>query len=122
MKLFLLAICGVMGVFARYFLESAIGQQQGQFPVGTFIVNIIGCFILGCLYSVSITKISHPLTFPLMVGFCGGFTTFSSYALQGFLLMSDQQFFKSFMYLFLSPVVGILLLTSGFQLTQIITK
>lgn len=122
MKLFLLAICGVAGVFARYFFESVISHQQGQFPVGTFIVNILGCFILGSLYSISISKLSHPLIFPLMVGFCGGFTTFSSYALQGFLLMSDQQFLKSFLYLFLSPAIGILLLISGFYITQNIVK
>jgi CrcB protein len=109
MKTFLLVgFGGFAGSYLRYFFASQIEQKfLSSFPYGTFIVNILGCFIIGMLYAMS-TRFNLAPDYRLLLatGFCGGFTTFSSFSYEGVMLLQDSQFLYGFLYAGLSLIIG----------------
>ena len=73
---------GVLGALARYGTGLALPSAPGTFPLATFLVNVLGCLLMGVLI-VTITELrqAHPLVRPFLgTGVLGGFTTFSTYA------------------------------------------
>jgi CrcB protein len=87
-RLLVLAIGGAIGTLARYGLNGVIAARAPTFPLGTMIVNITGCFAIGLLAALSLR--SEWRLF-LMVGLCGGYTTFSSFGLQTLDLARDSE-------------------------------
>jgi fluoride exporter len=91
------------------------------FPFGTFVVNITGCLIIGLIYGFS--ERSSLLTpgwkMFLAVGFCGGFTTFSTFANENLALLRDGDFFHFMLYTVLSVFLGITATFSGVLITKI---
>ncbi|HOP14600.1 MAG TPA: fluoride efflux transporter CrcB, partial [Lentimicrobium sp.] len=84
-----------LGGIARYLLSKSIQQTViTSFPLGTFWVNITGCFLIGLIYGLSDrgTPISNELRLFLAVGFCGGFTTFSTFSHENLALLRDGSF------------------------------
>jgi fluoride exporter len=74
------ALGGVIGSLARYGLAEAFPHSVGEFPWATFVTNVVGCFAIGVLLA-RITPRSHPLLRPFLgTGILGGFTTFSTFA------------------------------------------
>lgn len=88
LKLLLLALGGALGTLARYGLNGVISARVVTFPLGTMIVNITGCFVIGFLATLSLR--SEWRLF-LTVGLCGGYTTFSSFRLQTLDLARDSE-------------------------------
>jgi CrcB protein len=79
-----IALGGGLGALARYGLAQALPGRPGTFPWATFATNVLGCLLIGVLM-VLVTEIrqAHPLVRPFLgVGFLGGFTTFSTYAVE----------------------------------------
>ena len=77
-----IAAGGALGAIARYGVGLALPHGDGAFPLGTFLINVVGCLLIGALIVV-ITEWTqaHPLVRPFLVtGILGGFTTFSTYA------------------------------------------
>lgn len=81
----LVALGGALGSVARYLMGSRIQSATGwTFPLGTVLVNILGCFLIGILYVLLVARPDpkHELRALLITGVMGGFTTFSSFSLE----------------------------------------
>jgi len=81
------AVGGAVGSLARFWLAAAMAMLTGpRFPWGTLLINVVGSFVIGVVAAVTLTPARvamHPdLRIFLMVGVCGGFTTFSAFSLQ----------------------------------------
>ncbi|MBP90141.1 MAG: fluoride efflux transporter CrcB [Planctomycetaceae bacterium] len=85
-KLLLIGSLGGGGAIARYLVSTACVRWFGEgFPVGTLIVNVVGCFLLGALYQLSaLGGIPNEWRQPLGIGFLGGLTTFSTFGYETF--------------------------------------
>jgi len=121
--LLLIGTGGFLGSISR-FLASRFMQENfpAAFPFGTFLVNITGCFLIGLIYGIS--ERSALLTpgwkMFLAVGFCGGFTTFSTFANENLALLRDGEFYYFFLYTGLSVFLGIAATFLGVILTKIL--
>jgi CrcB protein len=89
-RLLLLALGGALGTLARYGLNGVVSQRVATFPLGTMLVNVAGCFVIGLLAPL---VLRHEWKLFLIFGFCGGFTTFSSFAIQTLELGRDAEWF-----------------------------
>ena len=86
-----------------------------RFPYGTFFVNLLGCFIIGIVYGLSIkgNQDSNGLKLLLATGFCGGFTTFSAFTSENLELIRNGNQFTALFYILISIVFGIVATYSG---------
>lgn len=102
------------GVFALRYLSFSL-------LFATFAVNIIGCFILGFLYSLFIDKpeINNSLKLALTAGFCGGLTTFSIFSLEMFEMLGNSQILYVLIYLLLSITVGLAAVWIGVNVAKV---
>jgi CrcB protein len=87
-RLTLLALGGALGTLARYGLNGLVSQRVATFPLGTMLVNTTGCFVIGLLAALSLRPGWRLF---LMIGVCGGYTTFSSFGLQTLNLARDGE-------------------------------
>jgi fluoride exporter len=119
MTLYTLLIVGVggfIGSVLRYVTVRMVDSKlNALFPYGTLIVNVAGSFALGLIYMLALRKagISESTRLFLSVGFCGGFTTFSAFALENFTLMEQKLLWISLLYISTSILMGILALAAG---------
>jgi fluoride exporter len=114
---------GFLGSISR-FLAGRYFQQMtlSTFPLGTLMVNLVGCLIIGIIYGLTerTTWISSEWRLFLAVGFCGGFTTFSSFANENISLLHDSELFFFFLYTGISVLGGFILTYLGQLFTKII--
>lgn len=120
--LLLIGTGGFLGSVSR-FIASRFMQDNfpSAFPFGTFIVNITGCLLIGLIYGMS-ERSSLPgpgWKMFLAVGFCGGFTTFSTFANENLAMLRDGDFFRFFLYTGLSVFLGIAATFLGVLITKI---
>jgi len=109
-RLIYIILFGIFGVVLRYFVYVLVGDVwKIDLFWGTFIVNMIGSVGIGIVFVAGIEKsfISKDLSTGLMVGLLGGFTTFSQYYLDSFQLWQSKNWVFSFLYVFLTPIFGI---------------
>ncbi|MDP3921058.1 MAG: fluoride efflux transporter CrcB [Candidatus Omnitrophota bacterium] len=116
MKWIILIVGGAAGTGARYILSGAVQHIFGaSFPYGTAAVNMAGCFIVGVLAVLAEDKAllgPHARIF-LMVGFCGAFTTFSTFILETSHLIRGGETLHAFWNVTGSVIIGFLLLRLG---------
>ena len=118
-KLLFIAGGGAFGAVARYLINiSPIKNLPGEFPYPTFLINIVGSFLIGLSFILLTDRfeISDNLRFAVMVGFLGAFTTFSTFELEIWGLLQEQRYLSSFLYILLSLVLGFLGLVGGISL------
>ena len=96
----LIALGGALGTIARYLVALAALPLSQTLPWGTIVINIVGSFIIGFFGTLTLAHGRFPLPEParlfVMVGFCGGFTTFSSFSLQTLDLLRTDQLGRAF--------------------------
>lgn len=118
MKPFLLiGIGSAIGGISRYLMQVYIGKYVTiTFPMGTFVVNLSGCFIIGLLYGLSDKYAWMTMEWRLLLitGLCGGYTTFSSFSYEAFSLFRQGNLLYFFLYAFGSTGLGILATVAGF--------
>ncbi len=113
----LVGLGGFVGAIARWGLSSAMKStlEVATFPYSTFIINLLGCLAIGITYSV--LEHNEPLKLLIVVGFLGGFTTFSTFGLEIFSLIRLQSVATAAIYAGLSTVLGVLLVWAGYRIT-----
>jgi fluoride exporter len=120
-KILLIGFAGLVGTLARYWLSGWADQWWGgTFPFGTFLVNAVGCLLIGFLFHVTQEKylVDPVVRSVLLVGFLGGFTTFSSFAVQSFNLLRDDELFLAGANILLSNAAGLLLVWVGYAISR----
>jgi CrcB protein len=118
-KILSVGIGGAFGAVARYLLNiSPLANVFQKFPFPTFMVNIVGSFLIGFLVILFADKIviNENLRFAILIGFIGSFTTFSTFELEIFDLLHEKFFLNAFIYLFLSILVGFISVSLGIWL------
>ncbi|MBP0723762.1 fluoride efflux transporter CrcB [Bacillus sp. RG28] len=122
MNYIVIFIGGAIGAICRYTLGNFISYSPGDFPMNTFIINMIGCLFLGFFLTYTKKKFSKELILLIGTGFTGAFTTFSTFSLENVKLIEDGQLITSFLYVFISLGIGICLSYLGYLLAVQILK
>jgi fluoride exporter len=114
---------GMIGSIARYLTSKSLEAKFGAvFPYGTFAVNIIGSFILGIIFAMTLKKdaLSEGWRLFLATGICGGYTTFSAFALENFNML-HQKPGTALVYIVCSLIGGVAAIGIGFFVTKTIS-
>jgi CrcB protein len=94
---------GILGTLSRYFLQGWVQQRSGlaQFPVGTLAINLIGSFVVGLVIRLATgsTLLSPDLRAGLTIGFCGAFTTMSTFSYESMKLLGDGEYWYAGLYM-----------------------
>lgn len=115
-NLLLVALGGAGGSVLRYMLSNI----NTSFPWGTFAVNVLGSFLIGLLVGLMSKGVLSPeMKLLLVTGFCGGFTTFSTFANESFSMMKAGDVLLTALYVGTSVIIGILAVWGGMTLSNI---
>jgi CrcB protein len=120
-KLFIIGAGGFIGSVARYLTVKLVDDKVNSlFPYGTLTVNIIGSFLLGMAYMLALRNagLTENGRLFLGVGFCGGFTTFSAFALENFNLLQQKYLGTAVLYISGSVMAGVLALAFGIWISR----
>ena len=119
MQITLIAVFGVLGVLSRFGLDRMLPTEQGQFPWSTFVTNLLGCALAGGLLGLFEKQmLTENLQIALLVGFCGGFTTFSAYGIQTLSLWEKSRGTTALIYFLASPSLGVLAALAGIMVIR----
>lgn len=117
---FWVALGGGLGTMARYWMTLAVTRIVGEtFPWGTLLINILGSLVIGWFFTFTLPNgpwpASEGIRLFVMVGICGGFTTFSAFSIQTFNLLRDGENLLAFAYIVASVVLCIVATLIGHQ-------
>ena len=114
-----LAVGSLAGGFSRWLLTEAVQRVVGaRFPFGTLTVNLAGCLLIGVLHGLGEERLGVQGRMLLMVGFCGAFTTFSTWILECSTLLDRGEWRSALGYAAASGVLGLLLFRAGSAATR----
>jgi len=112
-QIVLVAIGGALGSVLRYLISLFVAHYfSSKLPLATFIINFLGCFLIGVFLDFSF-RIDEKLKYFLVIGFCGGFTTFSTFANENLLLLQSGNYLLALLYILLSVVLGVIAVWLG---------
>ena len=103
----MMSVClgGFFGAMARYYLSNQIGKVTNlSFPIATFIINLIGCFLIGVVLNFDFTQSVYLL---IAIGFLGAFTTFSTFTVEVVELIEKRQYVIAGIYIVSTGTIGI---------------
>ena len=121
MTILFIALGGALGSVARYLFSTTVLRVTGSlFPLGTFAVNVVGCFVFGLIAGAAEQRVQLTPEWRLflLVGVLGGFTTFSSYAFESFALVRDGQFAWAGLNVAGQVVAGLVGMWAGYVITN----
>ena len=123
LRVILIGLAGLVGTLCRYWLSGVLARRYGEtFPAGTLAVNVAGCFLIGFLFYMFQERyvVGQTARTVVLVGFLGGFTTFSSYGLQTFTLLRDGEFAYAVANVVASNLLGLLMVWGGYALAKLL--
>jgi fluoride exporter len=122
-RLLLIGLAGFIGTLSRYWLSGVVARRFGEtFPVGTLVVNLTGCLLIGLLYYLLQERflVNETVRTIVFIGLLGGFTTFSSFGLQTFTLLQDGELGLAALNVSLSNLIGLTLVWAGYSLAKVL--
>lgn len=113
---------GGLGSVSRYLISRTLNIAGFPFPLGTFAVNIVGSLLLGFILGLALKtgQLSNNTTLFLATGFCGGFTTFSTFAFENQQLLKSGDYFNFALYTIGSIIVGFTAIFVGLYLSKLV--
>lgn len=122
MILLLIATGGAIGSVLRYLVGRAVqGASASGFPIGTLVVNVVGCFLIGAFVRFLLNmQTSAELRAFLVIGFCGGFTTFSTFSYETVGLIEGGEYARAATYVVASVVICILATFAGMAAMNVV--
>jgi CrcB protein len=120
MRLILIGLGGAIGTVLRYIVSGLdYKYSYGIFPISTLVVNLAGSFAIGFLWGIfEAVAISPQVRMFVFIGILGGFTTFSTFALENFNLLRDSEHHVALLNILVSNVCGIFLVFAGYALAR----
>ena len=120
-EVLIVGLAGFAGSISRYLIQNAVVNRFITiFPLGTFAINIIGSLIIGVIFGFAerYQWMTHEWRLFLAIGFCGSFTTFSTFAFDNLQMIKDGNYYQLFWYISLSLVLGVALAWLGFIMAR----
>jgi CrcB protein len=119
-QLLLVFVGGGLGSSLRYIIGKYLNNVETGIPYGTFVANIIGSFIIGLVLGLALkyNSISNNTILFIAVGFCGGFTTFSTFAYEIHVFLKNGDFMSFAIYTMASFIIGFLAVFFGIFLVK----
>ena len=117
-----IAFGGAIGAVSRYWLYSAVQRlHDSGFPLGTFVVNVLGSFLIGVFFVLLAEKaqIAEQWRPVIVVGFLGGLTTFSTFSLDALLLFEQGHYNTALFYIISSVALCLIAAFAGMQITRV---
>lgn len=122
-SILLIGLGGGAGSIFRFLVSHFTRKYWGSgFPLATFLVNVSGCLLIGLLlgFMLKSQNLSTDFKMLLVVGFCGGYTTFSAFALENFEFIQAEKYMMSILYILGSVVVGVISVWLGVFFSKLI--
>jgi CrcB protein len=121
-EIFWVGLGGGIGSILRYLTSKLVINKIGSFyfPLSTFTVNLIGCLLIGILVGLSSRNhiLDHRMQLLLITGFCGGFTTFSTFSVENFQMYEAGNYLSLAFYILLSVIVLFIAVWAGMNLIK----
>lgn len=116
-------IFGIVGVTSRFAIDLWVTRWSLAAPIGTFLINAVGCLIAGFIIGIAPNKsvTNESLRLGIMIGFCGGFTTMSGFSVQVVQLINSGKISQALAYGIGSPIFCLLAVIAGLVLARIAT-
>jgi CrcB protein len=121
--LILIGLGGFAGAIARYVVDGFVAERvAGAFPWGTLVVNLSGSFLLGALFALTVDRAILPADIrgPVLIGFIGAYTTFSTYMLESWQLIGSGAYELALVNVVGSAVLGLVAVGSGLALGRLV--
>ncbi len=122
-QILLVFVGGGFGSIARYLIGKYLNNPENGIPYGTFTANVIGSLLIGIILGLAMKNntFSQQQTLLLATGFCGGFTTFSTFAYENHIFLKNGDFTSFAFYTIASFVVAFLAVFAGIYIAKIIS-
>jgi len=122
LSIFYIAFGGAIGSLARYLMGVFLQNTKSGFPLSTLLVNVIGSFAIGIIFYILKDTNNENLKAFIIVGFLGGFTTFSAFSIDALNLIIEKQYFTSMLYISMTFIFSLSAVLLGFLFVRLINS